>query len=146
MTTRRVFIKNGSLALLSLGFAPMFIARSAQAAQARKKVLVAIFQRGAVDGLNMIVPYGDKAYYKARPSIGIPRPSENEGAVDLDGFFGLHPRMRPLADLFHRNELAIVHACGSPDETRSKDRSRRIGVGRRTGVDGPAERARTIRR
>jgi uncharacterized protein (DUF1501 family) len=119
MMTRRVFMKNGSLAMLSLGFAPMFIARSAQAAQARKKVLVAIFQRGAVDGLNMVVPYGDKAYYKARPSIGIPLPNVNEGAVDLDGFFGLHPRMRPLADLFHRNELAIVHACGSPDETRS---------------------------
>ena len=122
MTTRRVFIKNGSLALLSLGFAPMFIARSAQAAQARKKVLVAIFQRGAVDGLNMVVPYGDNAYYKSRPSIAIPRPAgatTNDGAVDLDGFFGLHPRMRPLADLFHRNELAIVHACGSPDETRS---------------------------
>ncbi len=119
MMTRRIFLKNGSLALVSLGFAPAFIARTVKAADARKKVLVAIFQRGAVDGLNMIVPYGDKAYYKSRPSIAIPRPTENEGAVDLDGYFGLHPRMASLAPLFHRNELAIVHACGSPDETRS---------------------------
>ncbi|HUL74845.1 MAG TPA: DUF1501 domain-containing protein [Vicinamibacterales bacterium] len=119
MMTRRVFLKGGSLALVSLGFAPAFIARTAKAAEARKKVLVAIFQRGAVDGLNMVVPYGDKAYYQSRPSIAIPRPHENEGAVDLDGFFGLHPRMAPLADIFHRNEMAVVHACGSPDETRS---------------------------
>jgi uncharacterized protein (DUF1501 family) len=119
MMTRRIFMKNGTLALVSLGFAPAFIARTVKAAQARKKVLVAIFQRGAVDGLNMIVPYGDQAYYQARPSIGIPRPNNGDGAVDLDGFFGLHPRMRPLADIFHRNEMAIVHACGSPDETRS---------------------------
>ena len=121
MISRRVFLKNGTIALVSLGFAPAFIARTARAAEARKKVLVAIFQRGAVDGLNMVVPYGDAAYYKSRPSIAIPRPNDsgNDGAVDLDGFFGVHPRLRPLADLFHRNELAIVHACGSPDETRS---------------------------
>src|SRR5262245_10013896 len=123
MTTRRVFIKNGSLALLSLGFAPMFIARTAEAAQARKKVLVAIFQRGAVDGLNMIVPFGDADYYRARPSINIARPGQRngneEGALDLDGFFGLNPRMAPLLPLFKDNELAIVHACGSHDPTRS---------------------------
>ena len=123
MTTRRVFIKNGSLALLSLGFAPMFIARSAQAAQARKKVLVAIFQRGAVDGLNMVVPFGDASYYKARPTIAIPKPGDRrgneEGALDLDGYFGLNPRMAPLVPLFKEGELAIVHACGSHDPTRS---------------------------
>jgi uncharacterized protein (DUF1501 family) len=119
MMTRRVFLKNGSLALVSLGFAPAFIARTAQAAQTRQKVLVAIFQRGAVDGLNMVVPFGERAYYQSRPSIAIPRPNEVDGAVDLDGFFGLHPRMAPLAPLFARGEMAIVHACGSPDETRS---------------------------
>ena len=74
MMTRRVFLKNGSLALVSLGFAPAFIARAAQAAQARQKILVAIFQRGAVDGLNMVVPFGESAYYANRPSIAIPRP------------------------------------------------------------------------
>ena len=61
MMTRRIFMKNGTLALVSLGFAPAFIARTVKAAEARKKVLVAIFQRGAVDGLNMIVPYGDNS-------------------------------------------------------------------------------------
>jgi uncharacterized protein (DUF1501 family) len=116
---RRVFLKNGSMALLSLGFAPAFITKTMQAARAKQKVLVTIFQRGAVDGLNMIVPYGEEWYYKTRPSIGIPRPGAAGGAVDLDGFFGIHPRMSPLADLFKRKELAIVHACGSPDPTRS---------------------------
>ena len=72
MMTRRIFLKNGTVALVSLGFTPAFIARSAEAAQARKKILVAIFQRGAVDGLNMIVPFGDRNYYSVRPSIAIP--------------------------------------------------------------------------
>ncbi|MEO8484086.1 MAG: DUF1501 domain-containing protein, partial [Acidobacteriota bacterium] len=119
MMTRRVFLKNGSLAMVSLGFAPAFVARSAQAAEARRKILVAIFQRGAVDGLNMIVPFGERAYYANRPSIAIAKPGTADGAVDLDGFFGLHPRMAPIAPLFARGELAIVHACGSHDETRS---------------------------
>src|SRR5262245_46216342 len=104
MMTRRIFLKNGSVALVSLGFTPVFIARTAQAAQARKKVLVAIFQRGAVDGLNMVVPFGDPEYYRARPSIAIPKPGQRngneEGAIDLDGFFGLNPRMASLAPLF----------------------------------------------
>ena len=119
MMTRRIFLKNGSLALVSLGFTPAFIARSAQAAETRRKVLVAVFQRGAVDGLNMVVPYNERAYYASRPSIAIPRPGLQDGAVDLDGFFGLHPRMASLQPLFKRGELAVVHACGSHDETRS---------------------------
>jgi len=123
MMTRRIFMKNGSLALVSLGFTPVFIARSAEAAQTRKKILVAIFQRGAVDGLNMIVPFGDKSYYAVRPSISIPKPGEmranNQGAIDLDGFFGLHPRMAALEPHFKRGELAIIHASGSHDDTRS---------------------------
>jgi len=123
MMTRRIFLKNGSLALVSLGFAPAFIAHTAKAAEARRKILVAIFQRGAVDGLNVIVPFGDAAYYQARPSLAIPRPGQrtgqDEGALDLDGFFGFNPRMAPLVPLFQSGQLAIVHACGSPDETRS---------------------------
>ena len=124
MMDRRIFLKNGSLALLSLGFTPVFIARTAQAAQARRKILVAIFQRGAVDGLNMVVPFGEKAYYTSRPTLAIPKPGDSarpnqESALDLDGFFGLHPRMEPLVPLFQRGELAIVHASGSHDETRS---------------------------
>ena len=87
MMTRRVFLKNGSLALVSLGFAPTFIARTAEAAQARRKVLVAVFQRGAVDGLNMIVPFGERAYYDSRPSIAIRRPGQQDGAIDLSASF-----------------------------------------------------------
>jgi len=119
MMTRRVFLKNGSLALVSLGFTPAFIARTAQAAQSRKKILIAIFQRGAVDGLNMVVPFGERAYYAARPSIAIARPGTEGGALDLDGFFGFHPRMAPLEPFFKGGQLAIVHASGSHDETRS---------------------------
>src|SRR5436190_13615782 len=121
MFNRRAFLKNGSLALVTLGFAPDFICRTVQAARARQKVLIAIFQRGAVDGLNMIVPHGEKAYYDARPNIAIPKPGARGGdsAIDLDGFFGLHPRMAGLAPYFHNGSLAIVHACGSHDDTRS---------------------------
>jgi len=119
MMTRRVFLKNGSAALVSLGFTPVFIARAAQVAQARQKILIAIFQRGAVDGLNMVVPFGERAYYSNRPSIAIPRPNANDGALDLDGFFGLHPRMSSLMPYFKDGNMAIVHACGSPDDTRS---------------------------
>ncbi len=119
MITRRVFLKNGSVALVSLGFTPAFIARAAEAAQTRKRILVAIFQRGAVDGLNMVVPFGEKTYYSVRPTIAIPKPGGDDTAIDLDGFFGFHPRMAPLAPLFKRGELAIVHAAGSHDETRS---------------------------
>ena len=106
---------------MTLGFAPAFISRTVQAARARQKVLVAIFQRGAVDGLNMVVPFGDKAYYEARPTIAIPMPSARTGdcALDLDGFFGLHPRMAGLEPFFKDGSLAIIHASGSHDETRS---------------------------
>src|SRR5262245_44310607 len=97
MTSRRIFLKNGAFALVSLGFAPSFLARTAAAAGGRSKRLIAIFQRGAVDGLSMVVPFGDNEYYRARPSIAIPRPSSGEmSAVDLDGFFGLNPRLAPL--------------------------------------------------
>ena len=118
---RRVFLKSGTMAMLSLGFAPSFLGRAAAAAGARRKLLVAIFQRGAVDGLNMIVPHGDTHYYRLRPTIAIPRPGGDPmgSAIDLDGFFGLHPAMAPLAPLWGNGSLAVVHACGSPDNTRS---------------------------
>jgi uncharacterized protein (DUF1501 family) len=119
MMTRRVFLRNGSAALVSLGFTPAFIARAAQATQARRKIMIAIFQRGAVDGLNMVVPFGERAYYGNRPSIAIPRPGAENGALDLDGFFGFHPRMAPLHQYFKDGHLAIVHASGSNDDTRS---------------------------
>src|SRR4030095_14593865 len=95
MISRRVFLKNGSFALVSLGFAPSFLARTAYAAGAatRSKRLIAIFQRGAVDGLSVVVPFGDSEYYRARPSIAIARPNGGDGAaVDLGGFFGFNHR------------------------------------------------------
>jgi len=113
-------LKSTGMAMVTLGFAPSFLARTVEAAGTRRKLLIAIFQRGAVDGLNMIVPYGEADYYRARPNIAIARPGSGDGAaVDLNGFFGLHPRMAPLKDLWDNRSLAIVQACGSPDSTRS---------------------------
>jgi uncharacterized protein (DUF1501 family) len=122
MTSRRVFLKDGAFALVSLGFAPSFLARTAfaQGRAGRAKQLIAIFQRGAVDGLSVVVPFGEAEYYRARPSIAIPRPGgDANAAVDLDGFFGFNPRLRPLKALWDSRQLAVVHACGSPDQTRS---------------------------
>ena len=120
MISRRVFLKDGGLALLSVGLAPRFLLRTAAAGRGRRKVLVVIFQRGAGDGLNMVVPFAERDYYFARPSIALARPGAGEGAaLDLDGFFGLHPRLGPLHRLYEDGHLAIVHACGSPDSTRS---------------------------
>src|SRR4029079_14004941 len=120
MISRRIFLKNGGLALVSLGFAPTFLARTVAAADARRRVLITIFQRGAVDGLNMIVPFGERAYYAARPTLAIAAPGRSEdSAVDLDGFFGLHPRLAPLKPLFEARQMAIVHASGPPDSARS---------------------------
>ena len=134
MISRRVFLRDGGLALVSLGFAPSFLARTVAAAgsatagaqlgaratgRSRQKVLIAIFQRGAVDGLNVVVPFGEKTYYQARPTIAIPQPGFPDGALDLDGFFAFHPRLAPLKPLYDAHQLAIVHACGSPDSTRS---------------------------
>jgi uncharacterized protein (DUF1501 family) len=122
MISRRVFLKNGAFACVSLGFAPPFLARTAFAAgrTTRAKQLIAIFQRGAVDGLSVVVPFGESEYYRARPSIAIGRPgSGDNAAIDLDGFFGFNPRLRALEPLWDARRLAIVHACGSPDSTRS---------------------------
>src|SRR5262245_40970266 len=116
---RRVFLKSGAMAMVTMGFSPSFLARTAAATASRQKLLIAIFQRGAADGLNMVVPFGEADYYQARPSIAIARPGAPEGAIDLDGFFGLHPRLTPFKPLWDRRELAIVHACGSHDTTRS---------------------------
>jgi len=120
MISRRIFLKDGALALVSLGFAPTFLARTVEGiGTARQKVLITIFQRGAVDGLNMIVPFAERDYYATRPSLAISRPGGENTAIDLDGFFGLHPRMGALKPLWESGTLAIVHACGSHDETRS---------------------------
>jgi len=116
--TRRVFVRNGALAVVSTTVIPSFLARAAHGAVetgSRSKRLVVIFQRGAADGLNIVVPHGESAYYAMRPSINIPRNS----VIDLDGFFGLHPSLAPFQPLWNQGHLAIVHAAGSPDPTRS---------------------------
>src|SRR5882724_5783053 len=120
--SRRYFMKQGSIAMVGLSTMPAFLQRAIAATPSSgKKQLVVLFQRGAADGLNIVVPFGEPNYYRLRPSINIPQPSRSGDtcAVDLDGFFGLHPSLAPLAPLFHNNELAIVHAAGSPDPTRS---------------------------
>jgi len=123
MTSRRAFLKGSALAIFGVGSMPAWLSRSVYAAEAsprRNKILVAIFQRGAVDGLNVVVPFGEQRYYDLRPSIAIPRPNGTQNsAVDLDGFFGLHPSLAPLKPIFDAQHLAIVDAVGSPDPTRS---------------------------
>src|SRR5688500_18096806 len=126
---RRFFIKSGGVALASVGLmnaAPSFLQRVALAntvgrvSGGRRKTLIAIFQRGAVDGLNMIVPFGERSYYDLRPSIAIPKPqgTNAEAAINLDGFFGLHPSLSSFKPLWDSKRLAIVNAAGSPDNTR----------------------------
>src|SRR5208282_4689431 len=81
--------------------------------------LIVVFLRGAVDGLNVVVPHGESAYYDARPTIAIGRTGASDGAIDLDGYFGLHPALAPMEGQWRDGTLAFVHACGSPDPTRS---------------------------
>ncbi len=124
MNTRRIFLKNSALSIFGVGSIPTWLTRSVYAGGAsdkrRKKILVAIFQRGAVDGLNVVVPFGDPRYYQLRQSIAIPKPDGTpNSAVDLDGFFGLHPSLASLQPMFAARHLAIVDAVGSPDPTRS---------------------------
>src|SRR5215467_7463058 len=121
MMTRRTFVKAGACALVALAAPPRFLFRAAEASTGRRKVLVAIFQRGAVDGLSMVPPYGDVGYAGGRPGIAIqpPRVGTGESALDLDGFFAVHPSLAPLMPLWQNHALAVVHACGSPDTTRS---------------------------
>src|SRR5467141_5203633 len=119
--SRRVFVKSGGLALVSFGLDPLFLARAAfattrlSAYPSNRPILVCLFQRGAVDGLNMIVPHGDPLYYRERPRIAVPEAD----VVDLDGHFGLHPRLAALKPLWENKSLAVIHAIGSPDSTRS---------------------------
>jgi len=122
---RRVFVKSGALALVTMGLSPSFLRRTAFGMELRNapkgKVLICLFQRGAADALNIVVPHGEKAYYAMRPSINIPQPSRGNpaGAIDLDGFFGLHPALAPLKPLYDRKLLAPIQAVGSPSTTRS---------------------------
>jgi uncharacterized protein (DUF1501 family) len=119
MTTRRVFLKSSGLALVGVGFAPGFLGRAVAQTTRKKKTLVVLFQRGGVDGLSMVAPFGDPDYYAARPSVAIARPGTDGGALALDDTFGFHPALAPLEPLYASGQLAVVHAVGSPKPTRS---------------------------
>lgn len=125
---RRYFLKTSGIGVASFGLmavAPDFLHQFASAATTttgaagKKKVLVTVFQRGAVDGLNVLVPYGDSEYYNLRPTIAVPKPGQTDGAIKLDDTFGLHPSMQPLEQLWKDGRLAAITAAGSPDNTRS---------------------------
>jgi uncharacterized protein (DUF1501 family) len=116
--TRRVFMRNGAMAVVGTAAIPAFLSRAVYAADSLtggKKRMVVIFQRGAADGLNIVVPHAESSYYSMRPTIAIPR----QNVIDLDGFFGLHPSMAAFQPLWKDGHLAIIHAAGSPDTTRS---------------------------
>jgi len=119
--SRRRFLKSTGFGFLALGLPPAFLVRAAEAQQAGKgKTMVVVFQRGAMDGLNAVIPFKDPAYYSLRPSIAVAEPASGEDRViDLDGFYGLHPALAPLKNIYDKGHLAIVHAAGSPDNTRS---------------------------
>jgi len=119
--SRRGFLKSSGLGFLALGLPPSFLVRAAEAQQvSRGKALVVVFQRGAMDGLNAVIPFKDRAYYSLRQSIAIAEPASGENrSIDLDGFYALHPALAPLKSIYDQKHLAIVHAAGSPDNTRS---------------------------
>ncbi len=123
---RRVFLKSGALSLVTLGLTPSFLRRTAFAMDlpraARGKSLIVLFQRGAADALNVVVPFGDAHYYTARPQLAIGSPARAAGAgaaIDLDGYFGLHPALSSFKPLWDRGLLTPIHAVGSPSSTRS---------------------------
>ena len=121
-STRRSFLRSS---LMMMGAAagqaaiPPWLLRAAAQETKRHKILVAVFQRGAADGLNMVVPYFEPRYYELRPSIAVQAPGRPNGAIDLDGRFGLHPALQALKGFWDSRQLAIVEAAGSPDPTRS---------------------------
>jgi uncharacterized protein (DUF1501 family) len=118
---RRQFLKLlglvGTSAIATVGTHSWVARTNAQTADPKR--LIVIFLRGAVDGLNVVVPYGEPEYYEARPIIAIPKPGEDLGALDLDGFFGLHPALSSLLPLWKDKNLAFIQSCGSNAATRS---------------------------
>ena len=119
---RRSFLRNSALTIAGTAALPSWLGRAAMGSEGGgngKKILVAIFLRGAADGLNIVVPFAEPHYYDLRPTIAVPRPGETGGAIDLNGSFGLHPSLASLKALYDEKHLAIIEATGSPDPTRS---------------------------
>src|SRR5213593_4112131 len=124
MITRRSFLRASLMTKTGVAgqaTVPPWLVRAAAQENRKHKILVAVFQRGAADGLNMVVPFFEKRYYEVRPSIAVPAPAPGRpnGAIDLDGRFGLHPALQLLKPFWDSGLLAIVHASGSPDPNRS---------------------------
>jgi uncharacterized protein (DUF1501 family) len=127
MLTRRIFLRGSAMVMAGMGSAPLWLTRAASAESRKNKTLVAIFLRGAADGLNIVVPFGDKRYRELRPTLAIAPPSRQDNgnggpfgpAIDLDGTFALNGGLQPLKALWDKRQLAIVEATGSPDPTRS---------------------------
>ena len=125
MLTRRYFLRASAITVAGMGAAPSWLVRAAGPAspaspqRGRRKILISIFQRGAADGLNMVVPFFEKQYYELRPTIAVPTPGKTNGALDLDGRFALHPQLQQLKPLWDSGQLAIVHAAGSHEGNRS---------------------------
>ena len=124
--TRRFFLKSSGVAMASFAAAPSFLKRTALAQTSGSigkdhPIVIAIFQRGAMDGISAVIPFGDKNYYSVRPQIAVPQPKSGnaDGAIDLDGYFGLHPSLSAFKPIYDEGHLAIIHAVGSPDNTRS---------------------------
>src|SRR5215471_17504119 len=163
MLTRRVFLRGSAIVMAGMGVAPGWLARAAAAGSRKRKTLVSIFMRGAADGLNIVVPFGDKRYRELRPTLAIAPPSPqtnvntvqangaaavgngvNGGAIDLDGTFALNGAMQPLKPLWDKKQLAIVEATGSPDPSRSHfdaQDSMECGTPGKTGGSGWLNRA-----
>jgi uncharacterized protein (DUF1501 family) len=125
MLTRRFFLRGSAMAMAGVGSAPLWLSRAVAAEGTRRKVLVAIFQRGAADGLNIVAPFFEKRYYELRPSIAVQPPTSSQSpngqnsSIDLDGRFALHPSLQPLKALWEKQQLAVIQATGSPDPSRS---------------------------
>jgi len=105
--------------MAGVGIAPSWLVRAAAQGARRRKILIVIFQRGAADGLNIVVPFAEPRYYALRPTIAVPQPGKGNGAIDLDGRFGFHPSLQALKPLWDGGQLAVVQATGSPDPSRS---------------------------
>ncbi len=119
-SSRRHFLQSTGLGFLALGLPPAFLVRTAQAQSAKNKSLVVVFQRGAMDGLNVVIPFKDPGYYQLRPTIAVREPGTGEEhAIDLDGFYGMHPALAPLKSIYDKGHLGFIQATGSPDNTRS---------------------------
>jgi uncharacterized protein (DUF1501 family) len=122
MASRRSILSGAARTMATLA-EPRWLAQGSefrtQASPQARDILICIFQRGGADGLNMVVPHGDKDYYAHRSNLAIPQLGGSGAAIDLDGFFGLHPSLSALKEIWDARQLAVVHTCGSPDPTHS---------------------------